>query len=277
MLRSIVSVIVGLFLLFAVFGIIERIARGARPMPVLRRGFWTDLGYALLTPLTSKAAGWLSVLLILLPVVLAFNGRLEPSAVMAGFGPLSHLPLWLQACLILVVTDFAGYWTHRWMHTPGPWRIHAVHHSSLDLDWLSAVRVHPLNDVINRVAGALPVLAIGAAPAALAGVTPLLTLFAIFLHANVDWDWGPMRTVLASPRFHRWHHTCEAEGLDRNFAGLLPLWDRLFGTYFMPAGRRPEAFGADLPVPAGLLGQLAFPFRRPHRTAITAAIKAGQP
>jgi len=45
---------------------------------------------------------------------------------------------------------------------------------------------------------------------------------------------GPLRAVLASPRFHRWHHTSAKEGRDKNFAGLLPLWDILFGTYYMP-------------------------------------------
>jgi Fatty acid hydroxylase superfamily len=67
-----------------------------------------------------------------------------------------------------------------------------------------------------------------------AGVAPPITLFAILFHANVDWDWGPPRSVIAAPRFHRWHHTGEAEARDKNFAGLLPLWDILFGTYYMP-------------------------------------------
>jgi sterol desaturase/sphingolipid hydroxylase (fatty acid hydroxylase superfamily) len=102
----------------------------------------------------------------------------------------------------------------------------------------------------------------GFAPIALAGIAPLLTLLAILVHANVDWDWGPFRSVIASPRFHRWHHTSEEEGLDKNFAGLLPLWDVVFGTYYMRKDRLPARFGTDTEVPAGLFGQLTFPFRR---------------
>jgi sterol desaturase/sphingolipid hydroxylase (fatty acid hydroxylase superfamily) len=67
--------------------------------------------------------------------------------------------------------------------------------------------------------------------------------------------------LIASPRFHRWHHTDESEARDKNFAGLLPAWDILFGTYYMPADRRPTSFGTVTPVPDGLLGQLTFPFR----------------
>jgi sterol desaturase/sphingolipid hydroxylase (fatty acid hydroxylase superfamily) len=124
------------------------------------------------------------------------------------------------------------------------------------------VRLHPVNDALMRVAGAVPLLALGLAPVALAGVAPVLTLMAILVHANLDWDWGPLRAVVASPRFHRWHHTDEASARDKNFAGLLPLWDILFGTYYMPKDRLPQQFGTESPVPPGLLGQLLFPFRR---------------
>jgi sterol desaturase/sphingolipid hydroxylase (fatty acid hydroxylase superfamily) len=113
-----------------------------------------------------------------------------------------------------------------------------------------------------RLASAVPLLLTGFAPVALASIAPLLTLLAILVHANIDWDWGPFRSVIASPRFHRWHHTSENEGLDKNFAGLLPLWDILFGTYYMPKDKLPARFGTDAKVPTGLIGQLAFPFRR---------------
>jgi len=77
-----------------------------------------------------------------------------------------------------------------------------------------------------------------------------------------------LRYVLASPAFHRWHHTTEQEGLDRNFAGLFPFIDVLFGTFYMPRGRQPAAFGIlQDEVPAGLLRQLAYPFRTPRSAA----------
>ncbi|HEV2719528.1 MAG TPA: sterol desaturase family protein [Thermoanaerobaculia bacterium] len=91
---------------------------------------------------------------------------------------------------------------------------------------------------------------------------PLLTLYAILRHANVSWDSGPLRTVIASPRFHRWHHTSEEEGLDRNFAGMFPWIDIVFGTFHMPEGREPAEFGVREAVPAGFFGQLAWPFKK---------------
>jgi sterol desaturase/sphingolipid hydroxylase (fatty acid hydroxylase superfamily) len=63
--------------------------------------------------------------------------------------------------------------------------------------------------------------------------------------------------------FHRWHHTTEEEGLDKNFAGLFPFIDLAFGTFYMPLGRQPQRFGVtNDDVPAGLVAQLAYPFRQ---------------
>jgi len=94
------------------------------------------------------------------------------------------------------------------------------------------------------------------------------------IHANVSWDLGPFRTVLASPAFHRWHHTKAEEGQDKNFAGGLPLWDILFGTYYMPR-RQPTVFGIDEPMPEGIVGQMLQPFRRkPQNDAAPAPVTA---
>jgi sterol desaturase/sphingolipid hydroxylase (fatty acid hydroxylase superfamily) len=69
--------------------------------------------------------------------------------------------------------------------------------------------------------------------------------------------------VIASPVFHRWHHTAEDEGLDKNFAGLFPTFDALFGTLYLPRDRQPQVFGVkNEAVPETLLAQLAYPFRR---------------
>lgn len=248
--------------LLLVFRLIEFTRPREQRRPILRRGFVTDVCYWVFTPLATHFVTLVSVVIAIIPFALIVHGRLDKALVEGGFGPASRLPLWQQAVLILLITDFIGYWSHRWFHGRRLWRIHAIHHSSTDLDWLSSVRVHPLNEALTRVVTTLPVLMLGFAPIAVAGVVPWLTLMAIVIHANVDWDWGPFRVVLASPRFHRWHHTDEAHARDKNFAGMLPLWDILFGTYYMPRDRRPASFGTDTPVPGGLIGQLMFPFRK---------------
>ena len=113
-----------------------------------------------------------------------------------------------------------------------------------------------------KIASSLPLVVLGFAPVAVAAIVPVLTVMAIMLHANLDWDYGPLRTIVASPRFHRWHHTDESNARDKNFAGLFPVFDILFGTYYMPRDRLPSQFGTTTPVPGGVVAQIVFPFIR---------------
>lgn len=258
---TIQGVLIAFVVLLVAFRLLQLVRPRERRLPLLRRGFWTDLAYWGFTPLVTRAITRVSVVIAVVPLALLIYGKVDKDLLLNGFGPASRLPLWLQAVAILALGDFIGYWMHRAFHGRRLWRFHAVHHSSVDLDWLSAVRLHPVNDALMRIAGTLPILALGFAPVALVGIAPVLTLMAILVHANLDWDWGPLRWALASPRFHRWHHTDEANARDKNFAGFLPLWDILFGTYYMPEGRVPQQFGTSSPVPAGLVGQLIYPFR----------------
>src|SRR5439155_11746768 len=79
---------------------------------------------------------------------------------------------------------------------------------------------------------------------------------------NLKWTFGPLRFVVASPVFHRWHHTEAEEGLNKNFAPTLALLDVIFGTFYMPPGRLPEQFGnGDAHFPQGFWAQLAYPFK----------------
>jgi sterol desaturase/sphingolipid hydroxylase (fatty acid hydroxylase superfamily) len=119
-----------------------------------------------------------------------------------------------------------------------------------------------VNELVDRLFQATPVLLIGLNPTLTLASAPILTLYAIGLHANLNWDYGPLRGWLASPVFHRWHHSNSQEAINKNFAGLLPVWDILFGTYYMPKGLTPQTFGIHEPMPAGFLSQLRFPFSK---------------
>ena len=87
---------------------------------------------------------------------------------------------------------------------------------------------------------------------------------------TVNWTFGPLRYVLVSPAFHRWHHSKEAEAIDKNFATMFPIWDLIFGTLYFPKGRNPGNFGVGDNVPENLVGQMIYPFvqvTRPHQPA----------
>lgn len=264
--KTFLGALAALVILSAIFFVIERVAgRGRnREQPVFRAGWLTDVVYWFTTILLTKP---FVRLMLILPLGLLIVAGITSADTLrsggySGFGPVSRQPLWLQAIEVYLLVDFCGYWTHRLFHQGGWWPFHAVHHSSTDLDWLGSLRVHPVNDLVNKLAQATPVLLLGFNPYVTLSTAPVLTFYAIFIHANVNWDFGPLRSVVATPVFHRWHHSREREAWDKNFAGLLPLWDILFGTYYMPHGRYPENFGINEPMPAGWAGQFFEPFVR---------------
>jgi sterol desaturase/sphingolipid hydroxylase (fatty acid hydroxylase superfamily) len=258
---SIAGVFVGFLAIGAVMVVIEWLWPANRHQRLPRPGLALDIAYWAFTPLVTQTISRAGVIVGLVGLALLLGWRIDGATLLAGHGPLGRQPMWLQAVEMIVLLDFMGYWMHRLFHGRRLWRFHAIHHSSEHLDWLSSVRVHPVNDLVNRLVPAVVVVLLGFAPVALAGALPFFAFYAILLHANVDWDFGPLRRLVASPSFHRWHHTGEAEGRDKNFAGLLPVWDILFGTFHMPA-RVPSHFGIDDDVPTTLWGQLAWPFRR---------------
>ena len=88
----------------------------------------------------------------------------------------------------------------------------------------------------------------------------VLQLHAIFQHANFRTHFGAIGQLLSSPHFHHWHHSGDIDARDKNFAGMFPWLDRVFGTYHAPAQAWPQTYGIDSPMPAGYLRQLVSPF-----------------
>jgi sterol desaturase/sphingolipid hydroxylase (fatty acid hydroxylase superfamily) len=172
-------------------------------------------------------------------------------------------PLWLRSLAVFLVGEFGFYWGHRWSHaSPLLWRFHAVHHAAPHMDFLVNTRAHPVDVIFGRLCGLLPIYALGlAAPTGHSrDLIPLLTLFVgtlwgFFIHANVGWRFGVFEHLFATPAFHHWHHTADANR-DRNFASMLPWVDRLFGTLHLPRKEWPRAYGIDAPMGEGLVDQL---------------------
>lgn len=265
--RTLAGLVIGTMVVALVLGVTEWLFRGRAPRRRSPRELFTDVCYWFLTPLVTRAFTrlFVGVVVVLVAIAAGFGGGASGGkSLVAAIGersPISTLPLGAQLALGIVIADFCGYWQHRLFHASRFWRFHAVHHSSSTLDWLAASRIHPVNDLVAKLVLTLPLLALGFDAKVFAGVAPLLTLHAIFLHADVPWSFGKLGYVISSPRFHRWHHTSEAEGLDKNFAGLLPLWDLVFGTFHLP-DHAPERFGIREDLPEGVWGQLLWPFRR---------------
>ena len=272
-MRDLLGFLIGFSLLAAAFSLVERRFAAIPGQRLLRPGTRTDLVYWVLQPLVFKplARAFTVVALVLLAVAAGVHadGASLGEWIRSGHGPLARLPAGMQAVLALIAADLVGYWNHRLFHRGRLWRFHAIHHSATELSWLSSVRAHPLSEMANHAVHAIALVALGFRVDVLAGVLPFFTLYALLLHANVPWSFGPLKYVLASPTFHRWHHTAQEEGLDKNFAGLFPVWDLMFGTFHMPEGRIPVRFGViGESVPQTFWKQLTWPFQRPPSVSV---------
>ncbi len=242
-----------------------RDAAGARiRTKLVARERLTDLAHVVFAQVVTQKLVTLAAFGTFVVFVVAFGLPHDPSHlydVWHSGARLAGLPIAVQAPLAVVFADLAGYWAHRALHHGRLWRLHAVHHSSRALDWLAGARNHPLGEVLATCVVGAALLVVGFNPRVLVVAAPLRA-YGILLHANVSFGTSFLRYVVATPLFHRWHHAhpaCLPRGA--NFAGLLPIWDLLFGTFHCPAAQ-PTAFGTDAPVPPRFVGQLVFPFRR---------------
>jgi sterol desaturase/sphingolipid hydroxylase (fatty acid hydroxylase superfamily) len=225
------------------------------------RGLTLDLSYSLLTsfcaPFLSHGAAILIALV--LAIFLPFDAIV---GLQRGRGPLAGLPFALQCVLYLLLTDFLLYWIHRLFHGRLLWPFHAIHHAPEEVDWTTVYRMHPVNAFLGAylVLNLAPFLGIPIEAIMLLG--PLDIALGYFVHANLNWTLGPLKYLIATPVFHRWHHTRPDQGGNANFAPSFAIWDVIFGTFYMPPNELPRRYGVDeTDFPRGFMSQLAHPFK----------------
>lgn len=238
------------------FAPLERVLPHNAAQRLFRVDWKEDLFYFLVSSMMVQAATFLTFAPSNL--ILAQTGNL--AAIRAAIG---GQPLILQVIEIMILTDFAQYWFHRVFHrVPFLWGFHAVHHSTRAMDWLAGARMHFVEIVLLRGVTAIPMLTFGFSPIALQIYIGIVYVYSSLLHANVRGDFDRLGHWIATPRFHHWHHALEAEGVDKNFAIHFPIFDRMFGTFHMPPGRWPKAYGVPEEMPQGYVRQFFYPFRR---------------
>jgi sterol desaturase/sphingolipid hydroxylase (fatty acid hydroxylase superfamily) len=247
------NILFGLAILAVIFIPLERLF-ALHPRRVLRPGWRTDVVHYLVNGAALKVGLVVSVI-----VVGSVLRALVPAPLRLG---IAASPTWVQIVAGFAITTVGGYAGHRAAHeVPLLWRFHRVHHSIRDLDWLAANHLHPLDETFGRSAAVLPLYALGFGRVSLGAFVILITVQAIFIHANVRMNFGPVRWLIATPQFHHWHHAREPRAYNTNYAGEFPVLDALFGTLYLPADRWPAQYGIDESEPAGYLRQIAWPLR----------------
>jgi sterol desaturase/sphingolipid hydroxylase (fatty acid hydroxylase superfamily) len=223
-----------------------------RPQKIFRQGLAVDLIYVLFNSFIIKAA-----VVMMAASILGVAAILVPQSITQAVG---GQPIWLQVAEIVLITDTGVYWAHRAFHKiPALWKFHAVHHGIKELDWLGAFHSHPIDIIVTKAISLTPIFFLGFSEASIAVFSTIYLGHTLLVHSNVRVPFGPLKWLIASPQFHRWHHANQREAYDKNFAGQLPLLDVMFGTYNATGNRVPEKYGVDDPVPSTYFGQIGYP------------------
>jgi sterol desaturase/sphingolipid hydroxylase (fatty acid hydroxylase superfamily) len=241
------------------FAPIERLFPRAAEQRLFRTEWREDLFYYLVSSMLVQIITFLT----LAPSSLVLSATSSWSEFRALVG---GQPWALQLLEVMLLTDLAQYWFHRAFHrVPFLWRFHAVHHSARSMDWLAGARMHFFEIILLRGITSLPLLTFGFLPSVMQAYIAIVYVYSSLLHANIRGDFDRLGQLIATPRFHHWHHGLEKEAVDVNFAIHFPFLDKLFGTFHLPRGRWPQAYGVPEEVPQGYLAQFAYPFRRAGR------------
>jgi alkylglycerol monooxygenase len=135
---------------------------------------------------------------------------------------------WLAA---LVLYDFFDYWYHRYSHeTAILWAAHVVHHQSQNFNFSTALRQESAYPLLGWIFY-LPMAILGVPPDVLALTGLAVLLYQVWIHTEHIGKLGWFDRIFSSPSNHRVHHAVNDAYIDKNYGGMLIIWDRLFGTY----------------------------------------------
>jgi sterol desaturase/sphingolipid hydroxylase (fatty acid hydroxylase superfamily) len=149
-----------------------------------------------------------------------------------GIWQTAGLPITFFA--VLFVGDFISYWRHRVEHTRWFWPAHVIHHSDTDMTWLTLSRFHPINRVTTAAIDVSLLALLGFPTWALIANNLVRHYYGEFIHADLPWMYGRFSRIFVSPVMHRWHHARDVTGMGSNFATIFSVFDRGFGTYYVP-------------------------------------------
>jgi sterol desaturase/sphingolipid hydroxylase (fatty acid hydroxylase superfamily) len=177
-----------------------------------------------------------------------------------------HLPLddWRVWVVGFFAVEFAYYWFHRWSHTiRWMWASHAVHHSAGEFTLPAAVRLGWTSVVSGGWLVFVPLILVGFSPVMVSILLAANLIYQFFLHTEAVKTLGPLEWLLNTPAHHRVHHASNPAYIDRNFGGVLIIYDRLFGTFAALDPADPIRYGLTAPVNSQNVFAIAFCEWRP--------------
>jgi len=233
---------------------------------------WRDIGHSLLY----TNIGGATAQLVFVVGAAAGMSRLGLTNGL-GLWP-TNAPFAIQVLLVILLGDLLEYWTHRLSHSVNwIWPLHAIHHSPVRLSTLKAARHHILYFWARGLVAWLPLMILGAPGEIIFFQVAALGTTGLLAHANIDFRIpGWIQRSVVTPSYHRIHHSVEAREGNSNFAVVLPIWDRIFGTYVDPVETPVAEVGMKHdPIPRAFMTEILSPFM--YRRLARKRARARQP
>lgn len=249
-----------------VIWLLEIIIPWRKKQPVFRKDFWLDGFYMFFNFFLFSLIGYNAVSNV---AAEAFNDFL------ALFGitniaaiEVQNWPVWAQFLTMFIIADFIQWNIHRLLHhVPWLWEFHKIHHSITEMGFSGHLRFHWMETVIYKTAQYIPLAMIGFSIQDFFVVHIFALTIGHLNHANLGWNYGPLKYIFNNPQMHIWHHARELPPQYRygvNYGLSLSIWDYLFGTAYVPASGRDIALGFedDKELPRDFFGQIIHPANR---------------
>ena len=144
-------------------------------------------------------------------------------------------PYWLAMIGGFLLLDLTRYLHHYLLHcVPWLWALHRVHHADHDYDFTVGLRFHPFEALFTTAFLFAAIALIGPPPEATLAAELAVAISGLIVHPNAKtsaWFERYVRLVLVTPDMHRVHHSTVMTECNSNFASVLSMWDKVFGSY----------------------------------------------
>ena len=254
--------LIGLSGLVWVFEIIQPWRKNQK---IFRKGFWLDSFYIFFNFFLFSLIGYNAISNIGVELFNDFLSLFKIENIVAL--QIDQLPIWLQFLILFVVADFIQWNVHRMLHkVPWLWKFHKVHHSVKEMSFNAHFRFHFMETIFYKSAQYIPIAMIGF------GIQEffIIHMFTVFVghlnHANLNWNYGPLKYIFNNPKMHIWHHAKKLpkhKPYGMNFGISLSIWDYLFNTAYIPHNGKDIHLGfkGDENYPEDFINQIKAPFQ----------------
>lgn len=240
----------GLIVISLVVWLLEIMFPWRKDQSIFRKDFWLDTFYMffnffllnliVLIALSNTAAEFFNDILGL------FGWHVDSLQVFS----VNELPKWLGLLIFFLIIDFVQWNTHILLHrVPWLWNFHKVHHSVKEMGFAAHLRYHWMEPVVYNSILYIPVAIIGGFNVQDVSIVYFFSIVIGHLnHANLGWNYGPLKYIFNNPKMHIWHHVKELpehKKYGMNYGLTLSLWDYIFNTHHVPHDGRDIELGFD--------------------------------